>query len=489
MQVIYNGYELPKVIETQTLTKTYEKGSFRCVFLIEESSASSLVSECEEAERKLREPYKTLTTNFGGSSEYSFSHTNNTGMNTRPHLHMLQDEHQTETSRAYSFELDFMLPADLSGFAFRRTSVMNVTVDTVGATSVEFYLEYTASNSPVKGSRDNFIDNGIPFTLAKLSSTFSGLVFERVSLFSTTDDQDKLTTGKIVYQELLERQSKDSFDDSIVKNLAITYSLSTPKTVNLTQTLDLESDIMTKLHIVFSTKVDKNESSASGLESVYRDKIKPLVLERCKDILQLNSQPFGDFGSIFLDSEDVSINPYTFTVNGSITASIPKSKTSILKIHETLTTVTDTGVLYAKLYDGIQNTYSVWGYGGQVIIIRNVVIRQLGDLTLNTLPVLKGSLILKNTEMSISANKVGIDASGVSNELTIHDIHVREHYLLVDDRPASLGSSAVPEVPPSSRGAESTAGASREAVNPKKTFQGTVPRSELGDTRIPTRGA
>ena len=156
--VTYNGFNLPNVFGAFSFSNNYTNIEFSCNFLVEAASESALVTACDSAESSLREPLDVLTVSFGGTSEYTYSHAANSVLNPSVLVKILESGPHGGICRAYKFSFRGDLPADKSGFDFRRYGASNFTVDFAATNrrTVTFNLEYTASESPSQTSLQNF---------------------------------------------------------------------------------------------------------------------------------------------------------------------------------------------------------------------------------------------------------------------------------------------------------------------------------------------
>ena len=201
----YNGYTLPNVFDKFTFTTSYRQASLSCQFLIKGTSEVDLVSRCHAAENALREWNKDFTLIFSSSSEYDFSHSDNTGFLAQPSLKVIPNRLQTGTSRAYSFSLSMQLPADQSGYNYRQEGNISLSQDIKGRKILTISGKYTAGGS--NSARDNYD----AYANAWMNSIAAGFgTYEKLYDSSQTEQEDKILSFNRRYQEKL--------------NLAVTYN-------------------------------------------------------------------------------------------------------------------------------------------------------------------------------------------------------------------------------------------------------------------------
>lgn len=108
--IIYNGYTIPEIINKVSYSENEKQISLSCEFLILSTTESALITDCLIAEQKLTEINKDFSFSLGGSTEFTFSHSSNTGFLSRPNLNKITSEFTTGTSRHYSFSCSIQLP-------------------------------------------------------------------------------------------------------------------------------------------------------------------------------------------------------------------------------------------------------------------------------------------------------------------------------------------------------------------------------------------
>jgi hypothetical protein len=376
--VTYNSESLPKIVGAFSLQESYEEIGFSCTFLVESSSASSLTSSCNSIEEKLREPFESLTINFGGGAAYSFSHNDNTCLNSKASFSKSGGDTNTETSRMYSFSFSAGLPADKSGFNFRRRGDFSISKTANGQRVVRFDLEYTASSSPVKNSEENFEEQAETYATSVLSDLFSGVTFDRVEIAKSTDQEKKVTSGSIRYIEIFEAESSVATNDPNLKVVKSSYNIDRGQRIGVSSGGYVVVP-MTRISLGYSAEVVKENFATNDLvHQYYLDNIKPFLIQRA--IVNLNLENISNTSSsVIVESDSLSIDPVSFSLSGSMSLLAPSSATDIIQLQETIKEELSTGIVFQKLWDGRDFSHSAYHTGSDLVITRVTSVTQLSS--------------------------------------------------------------------------------------------------------------
>ena len=436
VSVTYNSETLPNVYGEIYFANDYTSGTFRCNFLVKGTSAANLVSLCNNLEEKLREPYQDATIVFGGTTEYQLRHSQNEALNTMPSVSIIQSPLQTETSRAYSFELRFEMPADLSGFNFRRFANYTVNENAQKQQTISFSLEYTAGGSD--SSSTNFDDHAQTYT-DSIVSTFTG-TFEIIDLKKSTDQEDKKTTGSITYKEILDSELDGTFNSADILDVTCQYGIQYDQEIGIDNNSEYEQEPKTNITISYSAKINKKTVSVSGIESLWRQTIKPWIIKNAKDVLNINSQPNAGSGLIVM-SDTQSFNPTNYTLTGSLTIFSPSTLGQITFVSEKISQVDSSGIVKRKIWDGEHGTYDLWHMGAETTINRTIVVSKLDEEPTPPLPLDESILLLESRRKDREVKRIGDGSFEFSSELftvEIFTISFSETYSFI----SNLGGGA-----------------------------------------------
>ena len=198
---VYNGYSLPYVYDKFTFRQSYTNAFFSCRFLIDGSSASDLVSKCNVAERKLSEWNKNFSLNFGGNSEYSFSHSENSGFLARPTVVVLSDRTQSMTTRGYVFTLEMQLPANQTGYNYRQEGNIAVSVPNSERKVITITGKYTAGGD--KSALENYESYFQEWAEPIVDSVLEEENWEQISEDYNYEQEKKILSFTRKYQQKL----------------------------------------------------------------------------------------------------------------------------------------------------------------------------------------------------------------------------------------------------------------------------------------------
>lgn len=405
--VVYNSYTLPNVRGPFRFSQDYKKMNFSCNFVVESTSVSDLVSDCNEAEDALRERYKNFTLSFGGTSEYSFSHSDNTGLLTEPRITKVPNENATETSREYNFAISCDLPADQSGDGFRRDASFTITKGPNSGQLVKFKLSYTASSSPDQTSIENWNDNAETYCEGILSS-LSG-TFQRVLELKETEQEEKITTGTIEYIEILHNETEASLNLASLKNVVADYHVERFQDIGIPIVGNFSSDRRVRVVINYQAVFDSDDETvdtADKITGIYHSTIKPWIIKNSFTILGLDV--LEQAGASFVIEKDVfHVDPYRYTINANIAYFAPELVSGIIALKESLEITTNSGITYRKLWDGKPRTYAFWLMGEEETFTRKVTMLTYDSLPQPIAP-LGGNSVLLSSYEAVQGKRVGV---------------------------------------------------------------------------------
>ena len=200
-KVTYNSVVLPNVFGKMAFSETYNKASFSCTFLVKGSSEANLISQCNSLESSLNARYKNLLVQFGTdeTTDHTYSHSANTGLNTTPSLTKLTDRTAMAASRAYKFSLSWDLPGDQDDY--RRDYSCSIETPIRGRQTMSISGVYTAGGGDT--ASENYLAEGVTFADSKAEDLFGADSYELVRDNYRKDQEDKIVNFSRTYQEKL----------------------------------------------------------------------------------------------------------------------------------------------------------------------------------------------------------------------------------------------------------------------------------------------
>lgn len=428
ISTIYNGYTIPNTYSKFTISESYTNLSFSCEFALSVANSAA-------AETALRVYNADMTMSFDGVAQYSYKHSDNTGLLTIPHLEMISDVSEHDALRFYRFSLTCQLPANKSGYGYRREGSYTITYDGSRRKRASFACVYTAGTGTA--SRANYTSGAKTWATGILTAI--GGTYELVSENSHTEHEDKITNGSLIYQEILSKETENS------TNYAKIVDANCDISVDFGQELGVSTGGYTQtapvtVSVHYTAKVDQEQAgSDTNIEEVYRTYVRPWIIKHAYSVLGLANWSQASTNYI-AENEGFSISPTGYHVSGSLSFSCPRSTSQIVKLSETLQEHTQSGLVYRKLWDSKPNTFNMYNVGGQKTLRRSITIMQIGTPPADPVPYVGTPDkwvrldIQKNYEEKLIG--VGSRGSNVSTQLqssTYYIVSFSENYLFVEE--------------------------------------------------------
>lgn len=439
--VTYNGYTLPFVYGKFSYRENEVDINFSCEFLVEASTASLLVSACQNAEEKLTEKCKDFSLSFGGSSELSFSHSGNTGFSAHAHLNKLNNELCTETSRAYSFSINIQLPFTQTGYDARREASFHVSYLPTRQRLVSFSMLYTST--PAASALTNYTTYGKTWAGTILTALTGN--YELIDEGYGQEQEQKLINAKLTYKEILTDQSSSGVNDTSLVDPQMNYGCTIEQQVGKGIITGVRATPMIRLQISYSTKLDKT-IVGTDLNTAYTQRVKPYMIAQVFSTLGMSAYKAAG-PTYIVESESKNIDTTNYYIAGSLTI-LAVSAAQIIAYSESINQVENPNIVFKKLWDGEDDTYNTWSMGKVRTIQRIVTIAQIGSeptapapLTNERVP--DGCQWKKFFPTSVhgKCDSWGYGSAGSATALKMVDVYFftfSEQYLAV--RPASSSS-------------------------------------------------
>lgn len=391
----YNSTVIPNTYGPFFFSQNYEKMNFRCNFLIIGVSSLDLISKAAAIEAACREPWSDFTVSFDANTEYTFNQSDNTGLNTWPKITVLEGDKQSTTERAYQFDLECNLPADKATYDFRRSASFEISTDRSHRRLVAFELVYTASpGAPAQSSRENFDTFAEPYAVSILTAI--GGKYERISIRSNTEHNEKITRGNISYQEVLDDETKGTFNDTDIIDATCDFSVDFWQDVGVSNTSEFVQDVPLIVSLDYSTRINKDTVNVEDIEEKYRQDIRPWLIEHSFDVLGLDN--YDQAGTSYIIKNDrFRINNYTFTISGNLTFIAPRTLSSVIELSESITETLNEGIVLRKLWNGIPFNHAKWELGASKFINRVIRVKQLGVVPAPPTPLTGNNIRLNAT--------------------------------------------------------------------------------------------
>lgn len=433
--IVYNSYNLPKVIKKFNYNEDEKSINVSCEFLVTAASAGGLVTACQAAEEALTEINKNFSLSFGGSSELSFSHSANTGFLARPKLTKLKNKLATACSRPYSFSVNIQLPFAQSGYNYRREASFSITYAPTRQRTVNFRCLYTAGG--VNSALQNYLaGTGGKAWAATILSALGGN-YELISENISEEHEQKILNASFSYKEILAKQSSASLNVAAIVDPRASYSCQIANEVGMcvSNAGYLAVPVVT-IAVNYSCRIDFDQvPDEVDIEDVYQTTVKPWLIAHTRDILGLSN--YSQAGSQYIiQSESKNIDPHNYVVSGTLTFTAPQTMSSIIRLDENLSTSDDFGISATKIWDGNAHTYNTWGIGAKRSLSRSISIARLGQEPAVPVPYTDGSSgkwMLLSRRKNVNKKRIGsgTTVSGARSEI-VWFAHYNESYMYVE---------------------------------------------------------
>jgi hypothetical protein len=319
-------------------------------FVIQKASESDFAAEVAAAEAAFRTPRQLLSIVQGGETLYSFSHSGNTGFNSRPKIIKAEDIVDTGRSRRYTVSIEFDMPADTYSTEGRRDSAVQIQFDRARIRTVTIGGTYTALTSNAAYAQYlSAIDTYTSTVLTALGGTY-----ELQQEDDEYDDQNKLMTFSRVFKELIYDQVGGTLDDPAIvdQTLMVTRGRMEPGDSR-------QSRRWTEVSLDYRASIDKTVTT--DLNSKYDSDIRPWLIQNITDV-------FGE-GAGALVEESPQFDGPNNVITCRMKMLTPRGR--VLESNLTVGIRDDQGKILAPFWDG-DIGISYYEYQGPRKILRTV---------------------------------------------------------------------------------------------------------------------
>jgi len=423
LAVTYNGYTIPGSYNNFTLNETYTTLSMSFTFAVSHASASA-------AEVALRIYNADLTVSFNGSAAYSYKHSDNTGLLTKPTLRKISNVTENDNLRFYSFALSCQLPADKSGYGYRREGNISTSYSASRRRTITFSGTYTAGGSNT--ALQNY--NANASTWMNLYLTSFGGTFEKVSESPRYEQESKILNFSCVYRELLTNDSKTSVNVDTIINANCNYRVNIPQTAGYSE--DYTQVPLTSISVSYNCVINNTLVSAdTDIEDIYRDTVRPWLVEHAYLVLGLDN--YSNAGTNYvIQRENYSINPHNFGVSGQLTFMALENLYQIIEVSERISVNTNLGVSLQKIWDGKPYTYNKYITGAEKRMTRSITVKKINEMPFSPKDIGNGYVKTSQSDNSF-VTKQGIGSittlSGLVEEVFIYTASFNQSYTYMVD--------------------------------------------------------
>ena len=210
-----------------TLTDSYDTKTFSFDTICTGSTAAIFASNCVTLEAAFRIPRQDLSVTLSGVSLISLTEGSSTGYNADPTINKVGGAADTGRSRADRVDITWERPADLSGQAGRRNSIVALNFAPGKRRTITITGRYTTlGGTGARAIYDGAIEGYTTSIIASVGGP--GAVFELVSEDANADDNDTNIDFTRIFRELIFNQSEGVLDDDRIFDSIVQWSRSIP---------------------------------------------------------------------------------------------------------------------------------------------------------------------------------------------------------------------------------------------------------------------
>ncbi len=367
LTIKYNSYTIPGSYNNFSFSETYTTLSMSFDFAIAHTSAAL-------AEGPLRIFNEDLTISFNGSAVYSYKHSANTGLITKPTLRKISNTTQDDTLRFYNFSITCQLPSDKAGYGYRRDGNISTSYGSERRRTISFTGVYTAGG--VNSALQNYTANAK--TWANLFLTAFGGTYELVAESPKFEQENKIVNFNLTYRELLTNDSKTNLNEEKILEANCNYRVNIAQKVGIS--IDYNQVPLTTISVNYSAKIDKVlVPTDTDIEATYRSVVRPWIVEHSYLVLGMGS--YAQSGTDFvIESESYSINPHTYQVSGSLSFTALQDLFQIIELSERINITRNYGITTQKIWDGKPFTYNIYAVGQEQRMRRSISIVKVSEI-------------------------------------------------------------------------------------------------------------
>lgn len=312
-------------------------------FFIAAKTTAVLVTAATAIEAELKKIRQSVQVNMGGSTLWSFTHSANTGFNSRATISKSGGTKDTALSRSYTVHIEVGLPFMDSGLNGRRSSQISMSYSPNRRLILNMAGEYTCQGGS-HNAEDTYLQAGAVeayVTAVKAALPDSNLVFERTSEDYSYDDQNKVLNFTITEQEILYKEGKSTVNDPDIFNQSLSMQLHRKWPGDSPEESWEVRYRVTSAVVQYSCLVKKSSNptgSPTDLEAVYFDKIRPFLIDEILNSTELDKQSIS---TVTLLDETVSYDKNSNGISATVQADITVGNNSSTVLHKTLNIADD----------------------------------------------------------------------------------------------------------------------------------------------------
>jgi hypothetical protein len=429
--LVYNGYSIPNIIGKIKYNENYQNIQVIVDFLLIAESSSALITLYNNAREKLTEKNKDLVLSFGivPSAELDFSHNLNTGFLSEGSILKLDSELSTETTRHCSFICKIKLPFSQSSYNYRQNASFNIEYLPTKIRVVNFNITYTAGGANSAYQNYNlYAKTWCESILARFGSIFE-IIKEKID----SEQEEKILTANIIYKEIISNQKAGSKDNVNLIDIKLVYKIRLEQKTGYPISADTGTSVhpSSMIQLDFLCPCNKETLTDITMSSYYHNTIRPYIISRILNILNINEYSTLDINNLYFEREEYAVDIFTSLIVGKLDIVIPP-KSKFILFSENYSVNKDEKLTTIKLWDGQDNTYSVWTTGSSSVITRIITIGMLDQVPIEPNLLSSTTYLLLNREVNQSKNRLSqtTKESGVVSDNILYLKKIKEVYLL-----------------------------------------------------------
>lgn len=372
-RIYYNDVQLGTAIGKFGFSETYQKVSIDSQILVTATTSANLVVACDAIEVACKLKNKKTRVYFGSEYEYTYDPATKTGFKARVSLIKSKSESDLETSRIYNINMDLEIPYIENDY--RRDGNFSISYGENRQATGKFTMVYTDGGANTAIQNYNTYGKAWASGIMSTFETNCELISENIN----QDDERNTCVANVTYNQILSKQTSGSTDYSKIVGASCNYEVNLGQLKGKSNTGGVTATPSSTVNLSYNANISKDATASdTSLEGIYRSTVKPWLIQQIKNLMGLSRYSTSG-NNIIITNDSYNINPDTYTISGRVSALVPKSKSSVFIVNETVSYKQNNNIVCAKLWDGEDFTYNTYSTGKDLLATRSIEISKYGD--------------------------------------------------------------------------------------------------------------
>lgn len=366
--ITYGGYDFPYVFSPYKYTQTATDATLEFNTLLSETTSSLLLSSEATLLAAVKKVKQTLLVKFNGTTEFNLSNTNGGFVSKVTAVKMDMPDLATETTRPYRISISYQLPYTQDSGKISANWVL--TKSASKQSTFQFNATYSASDASPAVDATTVAKNDFFTWCESIITAFkdTGEIYERISDTLSTDLNDKRANCAATYLQVLYEYTTVS---AKIFQGQSNYTLHIQPSLN-TGLFKYTSCPIANMTVSFNGFVIKTELNTQPIKD-FRAYIKQQLISDSTNILDFTSLGFAPPYQIFIQKSNISFNPSTYQLSGTINFilyMVNTTSSDIIDYKENINISYNYGWVRRKMWDGLPHTYHSFSAGATAHLSR-----------------------------------------------------------------------------------------------------------------------